>query len=173
MIQILIGSRRGNQSLEHASKNRGWAFIKKKTLKANWKIKMQSEMSKHFTVHFPRTDQSGIYQLMKVGLILWMHLLFDLAPFFEHNHNLRKLYIDARSLEDESAAKLVNILGESRNLRELVLCFNNNGKKWCILNWGYYYYKMVSNLICNNSLKKLSLECIHEHTTTTGWAAFY
>ena len=50
-----------------------------------------------------------------------MHLLFDLAPFFEHNHNLRKLYIDARSLEDESAAKLVNILGESRNLRELVL----------------------------------------------------
>ena len=93
---------------------------------------MQSEMSKHFTVHFPRTDQSGIYQLMKVGLILWMHLLFDLAPFFEHNHNLRKLYIDARSLEDESAAKLVNILGESRNLRELVLCFNNNGKKWCI-----------------------------------------
>ena len=51
-----------------------------------------------------------------------------LSPFFEHNHNLRKLYIDARSLEDESAAKLVNILGESRNLRELVLCFNNNGK---------------------------------------------
>ena len=53
-----------------------------------------------------------------------------LSPYV--HHNLRKLYIDARSLEDESSAKLVNILGESRNLRELVLCFNNNGKKWCI-----------------------------------------
>ena len=87
-----------------------------------------------------------------------------LSPLFEHNQNLRKLHItdgefDARSsqlllsalskcnptslrkfildctgIEDDSAAKLVTILGRFLNLRGLNLYFNqsNNGEKWCI-----------------------------------------
>lgn len=141
----------GKSISENTHLNRGWAFIKKNT---QGQLEDKNAIRNVKTLYSALSKNGSIRDLsIDEGRIDLVDAFTILSPFFEHNHNLRKLYIDARSLEDESSAKLVNILGESRNLRELVLCFNNNGKKWCILNWGYYYYKMVSNLICNNSLK--------------------
>lgn len=120
----------GKSISENTHLNRGWAFIKKNT---QGQLEDKNAIRNVKTLYSALSKNGSIRDLsIDEGRIDLVDAFTILSPFFEHNHNLRKLYIDARSLEDESAAKLVNILGESRNLRELVLCFNNNGKKWCI-----------------------------------------